>query len=252
MNCFRFTRKFRLPGLLTAIVVLGMAQISQASVLLLDQFAGQDPTALSDWGNAGVTEDISSAAVGNFNGSGPAFNISGGLTIAESGASGSFNGGTYSDSIMLSGYLYAFGTANVSISGFENTLTTDAGGAFGSFAGDNTFTMLPNRDYKLYLFGSGDNDDQNTTFVYGGVSKSTSPVIVGSATDADHYVTYEFTTPADLAGYSIDFTYGPEGTSNGAFNGAAIVALPVPEPTSLAYFGIAALSGLFVRRSDSK
>ncbi|WP_246114297.1 PEP-CTERM sorting domain-containing protein [Rubripirellula tenax] len=222
---------------------------AQADILLMDMFAGVDPTTTAGWTSAGFSEDLTNAAAFNYNGA--IFNISGGLTMSTTGAYGGFLGSNYPGNDMLNGYAFTFETIAVSVGGFEtggvaNTLTTS-----GTFAGvgGNTFTLQANQKYELYLFGSGDNNDQNTTFVFDGVSKSTSPTILGTADNAGHFVTYDFTTGSDLSGFTLDFTFGPEGSSNGAFNGFALASVTaVPEPSSLALVACTGLAGVIFRR----
>ncbi len=194
---------------------------------MLDLFADKDATSTDAWSKAGVTEDLSGAVVATLN-AGSVYNISGGLTYSLKGDAGRHFGIAFSDSDMLNGYSYTTETATVSISGFDKTLSTDPQGAFGTFAAGNTFALQPNQTYKLYLFGAGNKNNQNTKFVFGGVSKSTGSSIEGSPTDEGHFVTYEFTTPSDISDFKIDFSFGPEDSDNGAFNGAAIVSIPKP------------------------
>ncbi len=230
--------------------IIGISAVSLASTaivnaqLLVDQFAGVDPADSSPWTDAGVVEDLSGAAGGTLNGG--IFNITN-LTAAVTGAAFSFNGSNYSNDV-LNGYMVLSGTATYSFGGFEsggvaNTMISSLGAMDG-----NSFTLEADTDYLLYLFGSGDGDNQNTAFTFDGETKSTSVAISGTAADAGHFVTFDFTTGSDLTGFTLDFTAGPGAGSNGIFNGLALVA--VPEPSSYAViFGMLALTGACVRRS---
>ncbi|MDB4265507.1 PEP-CTERM sorting domain-containing protein [bacterium] len=211
---------------------------------------GVDPTNASSWSDAGVVGDLSDAAGGTISGfAGSFFNIDN-LTSTIVGGDGAFGGSAFANPL-LSDYTFTFGTQTITIGGFEtggvaNTLTSSLGDMDG-----NTFTLTANQQYTLYLFGTGDQDDQNSLFTFNGQSASTSPTIVGTDDDAGHFVTFDFTTGADLTGFELEFTVDPEGTGNGAFNGLALVASPVPEPsTPLLVFG-AAFAGLAQRRRKS-
>lgn len=206
------------------------------AALLLDFFGGVDPTTHQDWADAGVPGDTSTFAGGTITGIGGVFNITGGMTATVTGGF-SFNGGAFANG-MLTDYraVSGFNAASVSIGGFDNTLTS----SLGDMAG-NTFTMQPDTNYTLILFGAGDTDGQDSTFTFNGVSKTTSSVIVGTADDAGHSVAFDFTTPASLVGYTIDFTFQGNSSQFAAWNGAAITATAVPEPASI---GFVAASGL--------
>lgn len=221
---------------------------SANGALLVDIFAGVDPTSASAWADAGVVEDLSAAAGGTINGS--VFNISN-LTATVAGSSGTFNGGAFSNP-MLTDYLFNFGTMTISLGGFEtagvaNTMTSSLGDMNG-----NSFTLATNTAYTLYLFGAGDQDGQEASFTFDGVSKATSPTIVGSAANAGHFVTFDLVTGSDLSGFTIDFSVDGVGGNNGAFNGLALVPTPVPEPsTGLLALGGLALGAMFTRRRKS-
>jgi hypothetical protein len=235
----------------TLILTLTFASLAHmaSAQLLIDRFGNGtagDPTSSADWANAGVTEDLSAAAGGTIAAS--VFNLTG-LTATVTGSDGLFGSSganTFADSAMLNGYQFDFasqGAINVSLGGFEtggvaNTLTTSLTAPYVDLRG-NSFTLQAEQDYKLYLFGAGNADNQNTAFTFNGVTKTTSALIVGSDTDAGHFVTYEFTTDADLTGFTLDFTMTGDASNVFAFNGLALVA--VPEPSSYAL-----LSGLLV------
>ncbi len=226
--------------LLMATMTMGMIKVSNGAALLGDQYAGQDPTTIQNWVDAGVIEDISDAAAFNYNGG--VFNISGALTET---ATGSFNtyyaNGKYGNNVLLNGYAYG-GPVAISVGGFAdangnaNTFTTNGSPGTGfAGAGGNTFILQANQNYKLYLFGTGDNNNQNASFTYDGVTKTTSSVIPGATNS--HFVTYDLTTPNNLAGYTLDFSWGAgitNGDGSGHYNGFALVSAAVPEPSTVA------------------
>ncbi|MFK7737997.1 MAG: hypothetical protein AB8B50_18350 [Pirellulaceae bacterium] len=126
---------------------------------MLDAFGGETPTTHLDWSNAGVPGDTSTFAGGTVNFG--AFNVSG-LTASVSGGTPFIppGGGVFGSNNMLNDYVYIQnGSVDVSLGGFENTMTSTLGDMNG-----NTFTMLPDTDYPLYLFGAGDSNGQDTTF----------------------------------------------------------------------------------------
>lgn len=210
------------------MLATGACPVANADALLMDMFAsngnGGNPASYTNWVNAGVAEDVSDAAGGSFHAAnGNIYNISGGLSYTRSGHTGNYGASTFGDNMMLNDYLYVNqGTVAISISGLENLLTTADGYAE---MGGNMFILQPDTDYKLYLFGAGDSDGQDSTFTFGGVQKTTASNIVGTAEDAGHFVTYEFTTPSDVNGYTLDFTYSNYSSDYAAFNGLALVSL---------------------------
>lgn len=235
----------------TLLSILGFTffvPFANGASLLIDMFGGSsDPTSSTDWSNAGVTEDLTGAAGGTFTSGFGTFNISGGIDRTTSGITSNFAAATFVGNTMLNSYFYVDGglSANVTItglangSGVPNTLT----GALGSMTG--TFAIASNQQYKLYLFGAGDNNGQNTTFTFQGVDKTTNPTIVGTPANDNHFVTYDFTTPSDLTGYQLSIDFKNPGTSSGAFNGLAIIQ--IPEPSAVLLGGLSVL-GLMRRR----
>lgn len=230
-------------GILTA-ALLGICQMAGADALLIDAYASADPADTSAWVNAGITQDISGGAGGTSHNNGNTYNCLN-LDITVAGLAGGASGGVPGNN-MLNDYHYSKnGTASVSIGGLvdefgaANTLTSSLGGMAG-----NTFTLQANQDYVLYLFGIGDTTGQNTAFTFDGVTKTTSGDTAGA--EDSHFVTYEFSTGADLTGYTVDFTYTGDTTIYGAWNGAAIVAIPEPATLGL----LAAFGGgmLLIRR----
>ncbi|MFK7737689.1 MAG: hypothetical protein AB8B50_16765, partial [Pirellulaceae bacterium] len=177
-------------SIFTAVVCTALLLSSWDSAkadFVLDAFGGVDSTTHLDWSNAGVPGDTSTYAGGTVTASGGVFNISGGLTASVVDETNIFNGGQFGSNNLLNDYIYVQdGTATVSLGGFDNTLTSTLGDMNG-----NTFTMLPDTDYTLYLFGAGDSNGQDTTFTFNGVSKTTSDLIVGTAPDAGHSVTFD-------------------------------------------------------------
>lgn len=216
-------------GILTA-VVFSICQIAGADALLIDGYRNVNPSSYTNWVNAGVAEDISNGAGGTINSGGTVYNING-MTASVSGA-GSWSG-TFPANGMLNDYLSVnSGTASVSIGGLDTGVTTDGYSTeiYGDMEG-NTFTLQADQQYKLYLFGMGDADGQDTTFTFDGVSKTTSSVLAGP--EDSHYVTYEFTTGADVSDYSLDFTFSNNTAQYAAFNGLALVAIPEPATLGL-------------------
>jgi len=198
---------------------------ANGAALLLNLTGTTNPTSSTDWSNAGVTESLTGAAGGTI-GMGGISNITGGIASSITGSGNYYSDSTFAGNTMLNTYVYSNnggGSISVNITGLENTLT----GGLGSMTG--TFTLAANQNYKLYLFGAGNANDQGTTFTVGGINKTTSAAIVGTAADAGHFVTYDLTTPSDLTGYAlpISFTGGTTG-GFGAFNGLALVQVPEP------------------------
>jgi PEP-CTERM motif len=213
---------------------------SNGASLLIDMFAGSDPTSSTDWTNAGVTEDLTGAAGGTFTTFG-LFNISGGIGFSQN-VDGGFSAPTFSNT-MLNGYWYKNGgaSANLTITGLADGLGVPnlLTGGLGSMTG--TFAIAPSQQYKLYLFGAGDTNGQNTTFTFEGVDKTTNPTIVGTSANDNHFVTYDFTTPSDLTGYQLSIDFKNPGTSSGAFNGLAIIQIPEPSAVLLGGLGVLGL-----------
>jgi hypothetical protein len=255
--------KTKTYGRLIAIGIAGLSQAAFGDVLLLDGFPGRthttttahkgNPTSTADWSNAGVPGDLSDAAGGTLHTNGDVYSISG-LTLTTSVVSDSgWAANTFPDNQMLNDlWNIKEGTATVSLGGFQtagtaNTLTTDglSGAGFAGLGG-NTFTLEANQDYTLYLFGVGNDTDQNTTFTFDGIGKSTVATAAG-LNENGHFVTYDFTTAADLTGFTLDFSFANNTTVWGSFNGLALVT--VPETSSYALIGgCLALTSVMVRR----
>lgn len=229
--------KFKMSKLLTATFMIGASHVSEGAALLIDMYDSVNPTSSAAWSDAGVTVDLTGAAGGTFV-LGSRFNITD-LTMTFSGATvGIYTAPTFPSNNMLKDYAFVNNTSDpalayVSVGGFANgsgvanTLTTDSG-----YAGldGNTFTLQASSAYKLYLFGAGDSNGQNTTFTYNAVGKTTNASVPGLGVGDNHFVTFDVTTPADLTGYTLDFSFGSPSSSYAAFNGLALVA--VPEPTA--------------------
>jgi hypothetical protein len=253
-------QRYQTCGLLVATGMLAISQTSNAAgVLLLDGYPGQDnaaatphvanPDSAADWSTAGVPGDLSDAAGGTLHTNGSVYNISGLTLPTTSVASVSgWAADTFAGNQMLNDFWnIQNGTATVSLGGFQtagtaNTFTT---GATYAGMGGNTFTLEANQDYTLYLFGVGNDANQDTTFTFDGVDKTTAATAVG-ADEAGHFVTYDFTTGADLTGFTLDFKFANSTDQWGAFNGLALVA--VPEPSSTALLGLGGLALILRRR----
>ena len=103
--------------------------------------------------------------------------------------------------------------------------------------------LVAGNGYTLYLFGHGDNEDQNTQFTIDGTTLGSTIDVTGltELTENAHYVVFS-NVFADANGeILIEFAPGPD-NEWGSFNGMQIV----PEPVTLALFGIGSL--LSVRR----
>ncbi len=194
--------------------------------LLIDYYHGDHaPPQSSEWSEAGVTEDLAAAAGGTV--SEGVIKYLTHLTTVIEGVEGSYHGKAFTNNL-LADYAYSWTPFTVSFSGFEtdgvaNTLTSSLGTMSG-----NRFTLAANTAYRLYLFGAGDKDGQDSKFTFRGVTKITSSIIEGSEANADHYVTYDFTTGADLTGFTLEFAVernNATGTSC-AFNGLALIPMP--------------------------
>jgi hypothetical protein len=264
----------------TLILTLTFASLAHmaSAQLLIDRFGNGtagNPTSSANWANAGVTEDLSAAAGGTI--AGGVFNLPG-LTQTVTGGVGGGGALTFTSptSAMLNGYLFGFGnggSTTISLGGFVDgngvaqTLTTSAGAPYVDLRG-NSFTLQANQTYKLYLFGAGDKNNQNAAFTFNGVTKTTNPLIVGTAPDAGHSVTFEFTTGADLTGFTLDFTINSAASNVYAFNGLALVAVnaavnaaadadadayvDIPEPASFAFLsGLLGLGLMAMKRRRS-
>lgn len=241
---------------LIALAALSTASTSYGAALLIDFKDGGSPPVVgtTDWTSAGVTEDLSGAAIGTIISDGRSYHISN-ISGSFTGAPVGYTGSEFTNR-MLNGYIYGKDsnpliTANiggfVNGSGVANTITTSSD-QFGAPYNGNSFTLQKNQQYKLYLFGAGGSDNQNTTFTFNGVSKTTNALITGTAANAGHFVTYDLSTGSDLTGFGISFTAKKEAGSPSeyyAMNSFALVA--VPEPSSIALLGLGGLA-LIVRR----
>lgn len=198
----------------------------ESEALLINAFSATRPAYYTDWSSAGVTEDLSRAAAAtvSIDGSGTVSDIVGGLTISDGGANAA-GSTTFAGNGLLTDYFYGENqTVDISIGGFDdgagnaNTLTS----TLGDMAG-HSFSLKPNTYYKLYLFGAGGDNGQNTTFTFGGVEQSTNQNITDTERNDAHFVTYHFKTGTDLTDFTIDFSFANAASALGAWNGAAIV-----------------------------
>lgn len=235
-------------GILAVVFMTGICAVSFGDALLLDMYGNGNPTSSSDWSDAGIAEDVTGAAGAAVSSGGGVYNLSGGLSYTLTGGSGGAGSSIFTSAV-LNDYHYVYqGTETVSLGGFSNgsgsanTLTT------GTYAGldGNTFTLQANQQYKLYIFGAGNADNQNASITFDGVTKTTATAIVGTDEAAGHMVSYDFTTGADLTGFTVDFTVSNDASDYGMVNGVAIVA--VPEPATLGLLVLVGVSGLFIRR----
>ncbi len=217
---------------------------ANGAALLIDLYApSANPTSSTDWSNAGVTESLTGAAGGTFTAGIGTFNISGGIGSSLTGSSGSSSAATFPGNTMLNSYIYSLpgGSVTITITGLANGsgVPNNLTGALGSMTG--TFTIAANQAYKLYLFGAGDANNQNTTFTVGGINKTTSTPIIGTAANAGHFVTYDLTTPSNLTGYTLPISFTGGSGSFGALNGLALVQVPEPSVALLGGLGMLAL-----------
>lgn len=215
--------------------------------LLLDRYVSENPVGAINWTNAGVSEDLVNAAIGSIGNSAneaDIYNISH-LRAEEKRADNlsrpdnpNYGGLRFPNNPLLNSYAwFKDQTYHLTLSGFvndrgqPNVLTTLNYAPFEDARG-NVFILEPNQSYKLYLFGVGYRDGQNTTFIFNGEEKTTNPrgYIEGSRENL-HYVTFEFETPSDLRGWVLEFSARrtdlmSAGTgANGAFNGLALVPI---------------------------
>jgi hypothetical protein len=242
------------------LLASALAPLTNAQVLI-DAWhvnAG-NPSGVSQWTDAGVgstinlsnsvagtvsLDKITSAGLGPYGISNLSFSIS-----SSPSAVATFKGNNYGSAMMDSYFFTNNSTATVTLSNWANTLTgvTADGGTVVPGTLGNTFTLQPSSPYRLWLFGSGDSNGQNTTFTFNGVAKTTSDQITGTSVGVGHYVTYDFVTGANLANFNLSFNFTGSSSSYGAWNGLALVAIPEASTFSLVAGGLA-LAGVLVRR----
>ena len=230
---------------MAVVAAMGLAaQVYGQDGLLIDANTAIafPPDQATGWTPSGVTENISSAAIGSVDNAGNVTNISN-LSISVGPNGGQFSAGTFPGVTMINGYVYGSSVDgfDVSLGGFDDgtgtatALTTNTD-LYGAGNNGNSFTLQANFNYKLYLFGAGAADGQGTTFTLDGLSKATSDIIEGTDPDAGHLVTFTVQTPTDLTGYTIDFNAANNAGSSSDFytwNGAALIPIsPVPEPSA--------------------
>jgi hypothetical protein len=214
----------KLLGFFSLIAIGGIPGTTQAAALLIDvNNKERTPSGTAPWVDAGVTEKLTGAAGAWLSHADGSPNQISNLTVTVTGNSTFAGGGfTFGNAILDDYMVHDTNTASpfsVSLGGFENTMTSTRTDVSGSFA------MLPNTRYTIYLFGIGDQPGQNTAVTFGGVTKTT---VASHANKDDHFVKFAFTTPADLTGFTSDFTVANAADGRfAAWNGAAII----PEPT---------------------
>ena len=220
---------------MTIGVVLAGVLSSQALPVLWDfneTSGGANDGTVADFVELGVTEDLTGATVSQITASTNAAMTDG--TISLSYLSGMAQSATsyLKSNVVLADYLYLQDGANGApvefrISGLASVL-------------------LANTTYSLYLIGAGDNTDQGSQFTFNTVTKST----ISAATAPEAVAKFSFVTGA-VAPDTLDFTWERIGSNTwGGFNGLAIAA--VPEPATIALFGISSVFIFLARRNFRK
>lgn len=259
------------------LVLLGSAAGANG-ILLIDRYVdggpGGNPQSFSEWNHAGVMGDLSNAAAGTVGGaanSGSVFNINN-LTAVEAGANGNFRptdpgfgGLRFPDNQLLNSYAFvntAEAVYSLTLGGFVDAngnpraLTTSNTGPL-SYANGNSFTLQAEQEYRLYLFGVGFRNGQNSEFTFDGITKTTNPgqvLVESDNTENLHFVTFDFTTPSDLTGWNLNFTMKmtdwavPPAVNAAGFNGLALVAIPEPSTFVLLGFALVLAGRLYRRR----
>lgn len=103
--------------------------------------------------------------------------------------------------------------------------------------------------YSLYLYGAGDLDFRNTTFIAGGFAKTTTGVPGGThaLTEGQDYVVFHG-IPADAGAITVSFQSGGEST-DGNFNGFQLVEA---QPVGISTATVSTVAGLaFTSTADS-
>lgn len=112
--------------------------------------------------------------------------------------------------------------------------------------------LTANGFYNLYLYGAGDNPDQETSFTVGATAQATLGVPGGShnLTAGNDYVVFG-AVQADLSG-NLSISYHASGVSDdGDFNGFQLQAIPEPATADLLGWGVLAAAGWVQRRFRS-
>ena len=230
---------------LAAVAAVGLTgQTFGQDALLIDFFNGSNPTGTSSWTTAGVSEDLTGAAIGTILSDGRVFNID---NLSTSNyAAGRFSETFFNNHIQDNYHFQRTdsGPSNItfSIGGFVDgtgaaqTMTTN--NAFGTATSGKTFTLQANQDYTLYMIGAV---NTGATFTFNGESKSTSDTIADPINISDHFVTFDFTTGSDLSGFTLDLDIA-NNSGSGIFyswGGAALVAVPETSSFGLILGGFA-------------
>lgn len=215
--------------LLITVIALAAATAAQAGILWDihsngDNSQNNDAT-LADFTDAGVTENISGETVEIV--MADVLMDSMGVTLTAEIGVNSY-GSPNPPNALLQDYIYMRDVPvnNMMISGLAAVLA-------------------PKTEYSFYLWGVGDNPPQNAVFTFNGVTKATSEEGGSSSPAAVHGVKFNFTTDP-VVGDTLDFVWEKGPARWSAINGLAIV--PVPEPGTMALFGVFGLALIARRR----
>lgn len=226
----------------TAIVfcfLIGLITTGAAAAPILFDIdsAARDPgngITVQDFIDAGVIEDLTGATAVTVESSTNSDMTGGGVTLGYvvNQANSDWGNDKY-DNDLLDDYLAIKRGSN------EGPVTMQIAG----LADD----LMPNTDYYLYLFGTGDNTNQNATFTFDGIVIETSGAAPGSSPSdrAGRFAKYAFTT-GGVVDDALEFVWArTDDHEYAGLNGFAIVR--VPEPATCVLMA-AALCGLTRRR----
>jgi hypothetical protein len=228
------------------IMVAAFAAVSAVSAapILWDINSPSDvetvDSTVADFTAAGVTQDLTGATVQNVAGS---QNMSsGGTTVSLSSGASMYGNNTvltYNGGTIVQEYL---SVRDVDIDATPITVTI----------GGLATQLDANTDYNLYIWGIGDNSDQEGTFIFNGERKSGAADIhpTTGTTEASVFLnTFTFNTGGTVSDtLAFDWGVGDYVGSReyAGFNGFAIVA--VPEPATFGLIGIVGGAMLLIRR----